>query len=157
MRRLHRNAVGFTVIELLVTIGIISVLIAILLPAIQGARESARQINCRSNLKQLGIAIHSYESAFGHLPPHNGGTDAGANSNEGNLSGIVMLLPYLEQEALWQKITSAPNQSGYPGRREFPHPTSALSMLTCPSSPVPEAYTQNGLGGPSRSYHFSHG
>lgn len=148
---------GFTLIELLVVISVTAVLIAVLLPAVQQAREAARRTQCRNNLKQLGLAIYNYESAYLQLPPHNGGTKAGEMSNEGNLSGIVMLLPYIDQAPLWNSIASAGNQGGYPGNATFPHPSSGLPGLLCPSSSVPNPFTGNGMGGPSRSYHLSLG
>lgn len=80
-------------IELLVVIAIIAVLIALLLPAVQQAREAARRSQCKNNLKQLGLALHNYESTFTALPP-------GALANPMVFSAQARLLPYLEQATL---------------------------------------------------------
>jgi prepilin-type N-terminal cleavage/methylation domain-containing protein len=82
---------GFTLIELLVVIAIIAVLIALLLPAVQQAREAARRAECKNNLRQLGLALHNYESTFSTLPGLTGSS---------SFSVQARLLPYLEQSNL---------------------------------------------------------
>ena len=92
---------GFTLIELLVVIAIIAVLIALLLPAVQAAREAARRSQCVNNLKQIGLAIHNYHGVVGGLPWGHG--YYGWN----DWSGTVMMLPYLEQNPLYNSINFA--------------------------------------------------
>ncbi|XZE33570.1 DUF1559 domain-containing protein [Pirellulaceae bacterium SH501] len=85
MKRYHR---GFTLVELLVVIAIIGILVGLLLPAVQAAREAARRMQCSNNLKQLGLALHNYESAVRRLPP---------GQNRGNTaSTFALILPYVE-------------------------------------------------------------
>jgi prepilin-type N-terminal cleavage/methylation domain-containing protein len=92
---------GFTLIELLVVIAIIAVLVAILLPAVQQAREAARASQCRNNMKQLGIALHSYHETHSVLPPAHIGR---FTTKHYNISGLALLLPFLEQTTLYNKL-----------------------------------------------------
>ena len=106
----RRSTRGFTLIELLVVIAIIAVLVAILLPAVQQAREAARASQCRNNLKQIGIALHSYHEQFSAFPPafvfsgydtvpvHQSGTDQAA------YGWGAFLLPQLDQGPLFNQL-----------------------------------------------------
>lgn len=105
---------GFTLVELLVVIAIIGMLVAILLPAVQMARASARRMQCSNNIKQLAIACHNYESARKQLPPATDGTDYSSGtpdrSGTGSRAGCASyglfsyLLPYVDQAPLYEKI-----------------------------------------------------
>ncbi len=102
---------GFTLVELLVVIAIIGILIALLLPAVQAAREAARRSQCTNNMKQLGLALHNYHDTHQVFPPGGleyGCSSAGPNYEQPgklvkNLNGLVLLLPYLEQMPLYDK------------------------------------------------------
>jgi prepilin-type N-terminal cleavage/methylation domain-containing protein/prepilin-type processing-associated H-X9-DG protein len=99
-----RGSRGFTLIELLVVIAIIGVLIALLLPAVQAAREAARRAQCTNNLKQIGLGMHNYHSVVGSFPLANATntySDPGVTTTWGNFSAQAMLLPYMEQRALY--------------------------------------------------------
>jgi prepilin-type N-terminal cleavage/methylation domain-containing protein/prepilin-type processing-associated H-X9-DG protein len=100
MRTAPRNA--FTLVELLVVIAIIGVLVALLLPAVQAAREAARRMQCRNNLRQTGLALHNYHDVYKQLPP--GYRFQAMSPVNGMGTPNVSLLPYLEQENLQDLI-----------------------------------------------------
>ena len=132
---------GFTLLELLVVLGVIGVLIGLLIPAVQAAREAARRMSCSNNMKQVSLAVAQYHSAFNHLPPHGTGTfshaNAANNTNQFRLSFLVSITPFIEQAQLWESISSSlPDPMG-----PAPHLNSYTPWITevptfrCPSDP----------------------
>lgn len=102
---------GFTLVELLVVIAIIGILVGLLLPAVQAAREAARRMSCQNNLKQIGLALHNYESTYKSFPAAamwKSGDMLRTNPNlagqQRNISWVASLLPYVEQQALYSAI-----------------------------------------------------
>ncbi len=142
-RLLVRRA--FTLVELLVVIAIIGILIALLLPAVQAAREAARRTQCVNNLKQIMLAAHNYHDVYKAFPAGWGGTDNGDpyTSNMGQLSFFVPLSPFMEQQGLYQQVIGRTQ-----GRN---HQTGAAgSMVYPPFGPAPwiEADLGSGNGYP---------
>ena len=100
---------GFTLVELLVVIAIIGILVALLLPAVQAAREAARRMQCSNNMKQFGLALHNYHDTYKAFPPRRGGTSGKGNTRrfDGNYdrkSAFIFLLPFLEQKPMADQI-----------------------------------------------------
>jgi prepilin-type N-terminal cleavage/methylation domain-containing protein len=129
---------GFTLIELLVAIAIIGVLVALLLPAVQMAREAARRSQCANNLKQLGVALHSYHDVYGMFPPASQG---GIGAVYMNFTGFAMLLPFIEVEGAYDAmnfdVSSVSGGVHYYGWSYAANTTSygvRVATYMCPSS-----------------------
>lgn len=152
----RRRADGFTLVELLVVIAIIGILVGLLLPAVQAAREAARRMSCQNNLKQLGLALHNYESTFQSFPP-SAITVGGAAAQP--WSGQSFLLPFLEGNNTYERINFSAGYHQPANTTPFPPfgiaPT-RINVLMCPSeindrvrlnatSGVPEHYPLNYL------------
>src|SRR6476619_7159535 len=128
MAMLRRYA--FTLIELLVVIAIIAILIALLVPAVQKVREAAARAQCQNNMKQIGLALHSYHDVYKSLP-------IGQQSRVGKGNWRVLILPYLEQTNLYKNLNLADVYN-----------STALNSLvlpvwSCPSSAAPQTQPQS--------------
>src|SRR5262245_42755608 len=97
-----RARAGFTLVELLVVIPIIGVLVALLLPAVQAARESARRTQCANNLKQIGLAMTNYHDTSKWFPPGSVWVNDTATDARNKGSFLIRILPYIEQQTLYQ-------------------------------------------------------
>lgn len=127
---------GFTLVELLVVVGLILILIAFMLPAVRTSREAARRMSCSNNLKQLGLALHNYHDAHNCFPAAIGGFgDDGSSNHAKRLSGMVALFPYLEQNKLYEQITSSERSVSAPWDESYEPWRTTIATLNCPSSP----------------------
>ena len=124
---------GFTLVELLVVIAVIGVLVALLLPAVQAAREAARRMSCQNNLKQVALAMHNYESALGVYPPSfciRPGTVL--SGNNGSWSAQGRILPYIEQNNVYEQVRLDVAWDA-PANRATCVPTMRILVYRCPS------------------------
>jgi len=139
---MKRRVSGFTLVELLVVIAIIGVLIALLLPAVQQAREAARRMQCQNNLKQLGLGLHNFHDTFGQFPPGN------SKNNDRGYSINTFLLPFIEQGTVYDKLDNGlGNRLDPMGKsasddcnceRTDSVAGTAINAFLCPSDTLPE-------------------
>ena len=114
MSVIRRNA-AFTLVEVIVVIGVIGFLVGLLIPALQSARESARRVQCVNNLRQLSLALHGYHDAFGSLPPGRiksydpryAGPEPPCTSSIIDKSIEIFVLPFLEETAIFNAINQS--------------------------------------------------
>jgi prepilin-type N-terminal cleavage/methylation domain-containing protein len=156
---------AFTLVELLVVIAIIGILVALLLPAVQQAREAARRMSCSNNLKQVALAVHNHHDIFKKFPPSTHNTNFRDQFQGGydwyRMSYLVALLPYLEQQNLYDSVmtytttTNARPWSGHNMSDGSPSPYNRdIPTLQCPSdgnTELPFDWTK------ATSYHCNHG
>lgn len=150
-RKTSRRRFGFTLVELLVVIAIIGILVSLLLPAVQAAREAARRMECSNNLKQLGLSLHNYHDTFKVFPPALMGSGRfndpnyhAANGGVKNTTGWALMLPYFEQSAIadqydYGRCSSMSSPYGAPvAGTDADNDTlynTRLGVLECPSHP----------------------
>jgi prepilin-type N-terminal cleavage/methylation domain-containing protein len=131
-KRKFISSAGFTLVELLVVIAIIGILVSLLLPAVQQAREAGRRSMCSNNLKQLGLAIHNFHDTYKYSPPvHTGGVNSGNADKYG--TWFVVILPYLEQQALYDQFDLKQTWDAGPNPAAAALPAASLSVYMCPT------------------------
>jgi prepilin-type N-terminal cleavage/methylation domain-containing protein len=140
MKRLVGSQPGFTLVELLVVIAIIGILVALLLPAVQSAREAARRSSCQNNFKQVGVAFHNHHSAKNEFPPglvmYEPGTSCPEKLPAGEFRGwgwATRLLPYLEEDVTYSQIPFT--KTGYIGVANRKAAGAKVDAFLCPTDP----------------------
>ncbi len=126
----RRVRFGFTLVEILVTISIITLMVGLLIPAVQSAREAARRSQCQNNLKQIGLALNNYATTFGVFP---------GGCNGSGFSLHTMILPYVDQPSLYQSLNFSERIYPYVGRSDTNATVAytSLSLFVCPSEARP--------------------
>lgn len=137
---------AFTLVELLVVIAIIGVLVALLLPAVQAAREAARRMSCSNNLKQIGLGLQNYHDAFKTFPY------GVREHNRWGISWWVGVLPFMEQENLYDSLDITVNDPGLAGNQPGLQSGLEIDFMICPSSPVDKMVVHGGKDILSPSY-----
>ena len=135
------NRRGFTLIELLVVIAIIAILIGLLLPAVQKVREAAARMSCQNNLKQIGIALHSFHDANGRMPPGGGDdtTPFGSGPSGWGSSWKVYILPHIEQDNIFKQWQFNSYSSGWQNVNNLTLVNKiTIKTYRCPSSTLPD-------------------
>ena len=130
--RTHPQRQAFTLVELLVVIAILGILIALLLPAVHSARETARRTSCQNNLRQLGTAVMLFENAHGHLPPPKVGDTSFSELG----STFVLLLPYLEENTSFDRFQIG---KSVVDDANLPVTSQSIPTFLCPSMSIPRA------------------
>ena len=139
-------AAGFTLVELLVVIAIIGILVALLLPAVQAAREAARRTQCSNNLKQIGLALQNYHNSFKEFPP-------GTQYGDDDYGWGCMILPMLEQGTIFDQIDVAADERNITIPLQPGVTDQVIPAFICPSNPMDLLHSpiRGDVGGHGRS------